>query len=275
MDAVANALALFAVRTPTLPPATHTNTWIVGDPTGFTVVDPASPYEDEQQRLFGALADRIRDGARIRRLLLTHHHADHVSGAVDLQRRLRSIGHDVPIAAHPVTAELVRRTIPVDEPVADGARLEQVVALLTPGHAPGHLVLHAEDHGWTIAGDMVAGIGTIVIDPDEGDLQDYLDSLELLRRLGTGRLMPAHGPVIEEPEAVLSHYIAHRNHRTDQIRAALIRSGPASTPLALAPLVYPELPATHHPLAAIQIRTHLNWLRRRGLAHETAGAWSA
>src|SRR5688572_26981290 len=96
MQPVANALAVVAVRTPTLPPATHTNSWVYGEQE-WTVVDPASPYEDEQLRLFHELEAGIAEGRTVRRLFLTHHHLDHVSGAVDLQRRLREIGHDVPI----------------------------------------------------------------------------------------------------------------------------------------------------------------------------------
>lgn len=272
MDPVANALAVVAVRTPTLPPATHTNTWIYGTEQ-WTVVDPASPYEDEQARLFAELMAGIAEGRTIRRLFLTHHHLDHVSGAVDLQRRLREAGHDVPIAAHPVTADLVRARIPVDEPVVHGDDLDGVRAHFTPGHAPGHLVLHHETEGWVIAGDMVAGVGTIVLDPDEGDLQDYLDSLELVRRLGARQLMPAHGPVLANPEAILTFYVAHRNQRSEQVRDAVDRAGRA-TPLELAPRVYPELPSAMYPLAAAQILTHLKWLGRHGLVRASeGGSW--
>lgn len=256
-----------------MPPATHTNSWILGDH-AWTVVDPASPWEDEQARLFREIEAGIGAGATVRRLFLTHHHHDHVSGAVDLQQRLRRIGCDVPIAAHPITAELVRGRIPVDELVEHGADLEGVRAHFTPGHAPGHLVLHHETEGWVIAGDMVAGVGTIVLDPDEGDLQQYLDSLALVRGLGATALMPAHGPVLTNPEAILAFYTAHRHQRSEQIREALDRVGRA-TPLELAPRVYPELPAEVRPLAAAQILTHLKWLGRHGLVRPLdGGSWT-
>jgi endoribonuclease LACTB2 len=269
-----DGVALVAVRTPTLPPATHTNCWLVDGPDGITVVDPASPWEDQQRLLFEEVARGIDEGRTVRRLFLTHHHHDHVSGAVDLRDRLLAIGYDVPIAAHPVTAALVRGRIAVDEEVGDGEDLGGFVARHTPGHAPGHLVLHHLAHGWVVAGDLVAGIGTIVIDPDEGDLQDYLDSLEQVRTLSATALLPAHGPVLPHAEAVLSFYVAHRHQRTDQVRAALDRAGRA-LPIELAPVVYPELPVPMRVVAAAQILTHLKWLERHGIARaDASGAWA-
>lgn len=275
MEPVLDGVALVAVRTPTLPPATHTNAWILDGPEGLTVVDPASPYDDQQAMLFEALAAEIGAGRTVRRLLLTHHHHDHVLGAEDLRARLASIGCEAPVAAHPVTAALVRERagVRVDEPVEDGADLGGFVARLTPGHAPGHLILHHAAHGWIVAGDMVAGVGTIVIDPDEGDLGSYLASLEQMRALDAAALLPAHGPVLHHPEAVLSMYIAHRHQRTEQIRAALDRLGRA-TPLEIAPIVYPELPEPLRPVAAAQILTHLRWLAAHGHASsEPSGTW--
>lgn len=273
MERVAHALSLVAVRTPTLPPATHTNSWIVGEE-DLVVVDPASPYEDERARLFAELVAAIGEGRRVRALFLTHHHVDHVSGATDLRDRLAAAGHDVPILAHRVTAELVRDQIRVDATIDDGDEVHQdVVAVFTPGHAPGHLVLHHRLHRWIIAGDLVAGIGTIVIDPREGDLQDYLDSLERVRALRGAALMPAHGPVLEHPDEILSFYVAHRNQRSEQVRAALVTAGRAS-PMELAPVIYPELPAGLLGVAAAQILTHLRWLGRHGAAREQAdGSW--
>lgn len=273
METVAPDVGVVHVRTPTLPPATSTNCWLVGTDE-LTIVDPASPYEDEQARLFAEVEALLAGGRRVRRLFLTHHHQDHVSGATDLQARLRAAGVDVPVAAHPVTADLVAPRIRVDELVHDGdVVVDGVRAVHTPGHAPGHLVLSGA--GWIVAGDMVAGVGTIVLDPSEGDLQDYLDSLERLRGLGADRLFPAHGPVMPHADAVLSFYVAHRHQRTDQVRGALVRLG-ASRPDELAPAVYPELDPRMLPVAAMQILTHLRWLGAHGLAREVgSGRWSA
>ena len=276
MDTPLPGVSVVPVRTPTLPPATHTNTWILGADR-LTVVDPASPWEDEQARLFSALVARLDEGARIERIVLTHHHLDHVSGAVDLRSRLGALGHDVPIAAHDATAALV--PFELQHRIDDRQRLDcgvlSVVAHHTPGHAPGHLVLHDPSSGVVIAGDLVAGVGTIAIDPREGSLAEYLDSLEHVRDLSASALLPAHGPILEEADAILSSYIAHRNGRSQQIHEALHAEGLA-TPLQLVPRVYPELAEAYRPLGALQILTHLRWLAEQGLATETPeGRWWA
>jgi len=277
MEEVAPDIAVVAVRTPTLPPATHTNSWVLGRGS-LTVVDPASPYEEERARLYTALRARRANGDRVERLFLTHHHHDHVAGTVDLRDRLAADGQPVTVAAHPITADLLEGKIEVTETIEDGDTLaiadRPFRAVFTPGHAPGHLALHDAATGSIVAGDMVAGIGTIVLDPAEADLEQYLASLERLRALGAQRLLPAHGPVLMHPDTVLSFYVAHRHQRSDQIRAALQVGGEA-TPAELAPRIYPDLDPLLLPIAAAQITTHLRWLAQHGLAHPTPdGRWA-
>jgi ribonuclease/clavin/mitogillin len=266
---------IVATRTPTLPPATHTNTWVVGDG-ALTVIDPASPWPEEQRRLAEALEDRLLLGERVERIALTHHHHDHVSGAIALRRAL---GGDVPIVAHRATAELLHGIVPVDALLDDGESLEaggrRLRALHTPGHAPGHLVFHDLDDGWMIAGDMVAGIGTILLHPDEGDLGDYLASLERMRARAPTVLLPSHGPNLPDPASLLSMYVAHRHMRSDQARAALRTHG-ALTPDELAPHVYGALDPRFTRFAVLQLRTHLRWMHAHGLAAPAdADRWEA
>ena len=232
----------------------------------LTVIDPASPWEDEQGRLLEALD---ATGAAVERIFLTHHHPDHVGGAMALQAALAARGRRAPIAAHPVTAALLRGTVEVDELVHDGDEVccddVALAAMHTPGHAPGHLVLADAASGLCIAGDMVAGIGTILIDPVEGDLGDYLASLERMKGLGAERLGPAHGPVLPNAELVLSFYVAHRHQRTAQIAEALRRLGEASVEELVA-AVYAEVPREAWPLAAVQVSAHLRWMLANGMA---------
>ncbi len=252
------------VRTPTLPPATHTNTWILGAGSGsrspgsrgVTVIDPASPWSDEQERLHGFL-----DDVEVERIVLTHHHHDHTGGAAALREATGA-----PVLAHAETA--ARVPLDVDGLLKAGNVLEVQGAewrvMFTPGHAPGHVCLVREDPDGRIivAGDMIAGVGTIVLAPPEGDLALYLDSLERLAALGPSVLLPAHGPAIPDGVAYLRHYRDHRNMRTRQIVAAL--AGGAASPMEIVPRIYPDIPTAVHPLAASQIRCHLSWLQAAG-----------
>lgn len=246
-------VSVVALRTPTLPPATHTNAWLLGEQR-LTVVDPASPWPEEQQALAEALADR-----EVERIFLTHHHPDHIGGVVDLAARTGA-----PIFAHPATA--ARVPFPVDVLLDEGDTLhtdgQDWAVLHTPGHASGHLCLWHAPSGQLVAGDMVAGEGTIVLDPPEGQLGRYLDSLARLRALAPTALLPAHGPAIHEAVALLGAYIAHRHMRSGQILRALA-DGPADAD-ALAPRIYPDLPPAFLFIGARQILCHLEQLAATG-----------
>ena len=190
---------LFPVRSPTLPPASYTNVYLLG--TGECIlVDPGSPVEEEVERLkMGLEATERRLGRRVTAIWLTHHHPDHVGGVEPLRAAL-----DVPVLAHPATAARLReRGLKIDGELQDDQRVilpgeqpMEIRVLHTPGHARGHLCFLVEQDGSLVAGDMVAGLGTIVIDPPEGDMSAYLRSLERLRDLAPATILPAHGPAI-------------------------------------------------------------------------------
>ncbi|MEZ4317686.1 MAG: MBL fold metallo-hydrolase [Myxococcota bacterium] len=264
---VAPGIRVFPVRTPTLPPATHTNVWLLGHDR-LTVFDAASPWPDEQ----AALAEHLDSlGIPVEQLVLTHHHHDHIGGVAALRDHLGG----VPVLAHPLTdARVPFPTIPWEHGETRDCGGLSVTAHHTPGHAPGHLVFHDSASGMVVAGDMVAGVGTIAIEPgDGGHLGTYLASLEAMRALGPSALLPAHGPVLEQADSVLAFYIAHRHGRTDQIRRALDLAG-TSTALELAPHVYTELDPRLYPLAAVQISAHLIWLAEQGVVEDRNGAWA-
>jgi glyoxylase-like metal-dependent hydrolase (beta-lactamase superfamily II) len=122
---------------------------------------------------------------------------------------------------------------------------------------------------------MVAGLGTILIDPSEGDMAVYLASLQRLLERGTKTLLPAHGPVIADGPAKLREYIAHRRMREDKVVAALAARRDASL-TDLVPDVYSDTPRILWPLAERSLRAHLDKLVREHRAREPVpGRWTS
>lgn len=256
---------LFPLRTPTLPPAAYTNCYVLG--TGEAVlVDPGSPYEPEIDRLHQALqALESREGRKITAIWLTHHHPDHIGGVEKLRHRL-----GVPVCAHDHTAERLQEIdIPVDNRLSDGQKVVLAGAtdfpiriVHTPGHARGHLCFLEETHGSMLVGDLVAGFGTIVIDPPEGNMGDYLSSLQRVRQSEPRALFPSHGPMMVNAAAKIDEYLQHRLWREERILNAWL-SG-AREPAKLRARVYDDVPPIAHPLAERQIVAHLEHLDAAG-----------
>lgn len=259
-------VVMVPLRTPTLPPATHTNAYLLG--TGpMVLVDPGSPYPEEQERLHAAVAAAAASlGRHLTAIWITHHHPDHVGGVA---AAVAAFG--VPVAAHPETAaRLAARGIRVNAFFHDGERLElgpgfHVRAIHTPGHARGHLAFLVEEDGTLLCGDLLSALSTIVIDPPEGSMRDYLASLERCRKLRPRFLFPAHGPVLREGERVLAQLIDHRRAREARVLAAW-KSGVHDAD-AIVPLAYDEseVPPPLRPIAARQVLAHLDHLREQDL----------
>jgi len=258
---VAPGIRVLALRTPTLPPAAHTNCYLVGPARGpQMLVDPGSPYPEQQavlDRVLGAEADA---GRPLGLVALTHHHGDHVGGASATAARW-----SVPIAAHVRTAQRLAGRVAVTRELAAGETLDdyEVTCVFTPGHADGHLCF--ERGGASIVGDMVAGIGTILIDPSEGDMAEYLASLGVLLARSATALLPAHGPAISDGPGKLHEYIAHRTMRENRVLAALGTHLDASAS-ELVPEAYAETPKMLWPLAERSLRAHLDKLVKEGRA---------
>jgi len=260
---VAPGIRVLALRTPTLPPAAHTNVYLVGPDAGpVAVIDPGSPYPEQQ-----AILDRVLAMNSPSAVLLTHHHGDHVGGAAALAERW-----SVPIAAHAGTARRLAGRVNVTQLVEDGETVHGATAIFTPGHAEGHLCFAVGEA--TIAGDMVAGVGTILIDPSEGDMAVYFASLERLLARPQMTLLPAHGPAIPDGHGKLSEYLAHRRMRESLVAAAL-----RDTPRTLGELVadaYRDTPRALWGLAERSLLAHLVKLAREQRATDAGdGRWSA
>lgn len=277
---IAEGAWVLALDTPTLPPATATNTLIVGGDR-LLVIEPATPHAREQARLDALLAELLAQGRELAGIVLTHHHVDHIGYAPALRE-----AHEVPIFAHAETA--ARLDFAVDVNIDEGWTLElgsghALEALHTPGHAPGHLLLWERHSELAHAGDLVAGEGTILVDVrDGGDMAVYLESLRRVaarvrehqqRSAGRSpRFVPAHGPVLDEPAAVLDHYVAHRLAREDKIRRAVVEQGRRSFVGILA-AAYGDTPKRLWPIAGLSVEAHLRKLVAEGeLVREGRGA---
>jgi hydroxyacylglutathione hydrolase len=182
-------------------------------------------------------------------VLVTHGHPDHVGGLPGLRERW--------------PAAVIKN----GESLADGQLIDAgdglLRALHTPGHAPDHYCFFDESSGDLFCGDLLRRGGTVVIPARSGgDLAAYLASLARVRRLNPARLLPGHGPVVDDPRELIDDYIRHRKAREAQVIEAL-RAG-AATPEDLVPRVYGTLPASLLGAAADSVLAHLIKLEREG-----------
>jgi glyoxylase-like metal-dependent hydrolase (beta-lactamase superfamily II) len=166
----------------------------------------------------------------------------------------------------------------VDRVLRDGEVFElgarRFRTLVLPGHTRGHTCLFDETSRAVVAGDLVAGIGTVIIDPPEGDMADYLDSLKRLIDLGPGTLYPAHGPVIPGGVAKLQQYLSHRLDREAKVLGALSKRGAPAQAADLVPAAYPDVPPGLYGLAERSLLAHLLKLEKEGRARRDAtGGW--
>ena len=211
----------FPVRTPTRPPATHTNCYLIYTSREILVIDPGSPYEDEQQAL-AACVDNLIDGRRtVREIVLTHVHPDHIAGVNVLNDHLEERhGRRVLVAAHRLTGESLKGQVSVDRFIGDedtialeGEPSIKLRALYTPGHARGHLCFHDERTGALISGDNVVGFGSVLIDRQNNVGAGVVVVVHRVAALDAdlalvGRLVPDR---VDEGDLEAGHRATHRS----------------------------------------------------------------
>ena len=258
-------IRVIPLQTRTLPPATHTNAMLVGG-SELVLIDPGSPWPEGQSRLAEIVNEETqRSGGRLCGIWLTHHHEDHVAGTESLRRQF-----EVPVWAHESTAaRLAKAGLRIDRRFEGGELVTlagspalRIRVLHTPGHARGHLCFFEERTQTLLCGDMLSGFGTVVINPPEGSMIEYLESLEMLSNLGAKVILPSHGTMIRDAPKALAEAQRHRLWREERVFEAW-QSG-LREPDAMLDLVYEEIDPRAKPLAVRQILAHLERLEAVG-----------
>ena len=265
---------MFPLRTMGLPPSTHTNAFLIGNGP-FYLLDPGPTEADEQARLFDLLDEHARAGRRLTAIVLTHHHPDHIGAANACAGR-----YQVPIWAHPWTAEKLKDKMVFSRHIHDGDRLDLgpcpdgsglwfLEAVHTPGHAPGHLAFYEPHYRLLFVADMISTVSSVVIAPPEGDLAIYMQSLQRLRSFDCRLLLPAHGNVTTRVQKTIDDCIDHRIKREEQLIHALA-TGPRTID-DLAPELYKGLPEPLMRFAKLQIQAGFIKLERVGRVEKVGG----
>jgi glyoxylase-like metal-dependent hydrolase (beta-lactamase superfamily II) len=243
-----------------------TNTYLLGD-REIAVMDPGP--------MNAAHLDRIVEsaGARIRWIVVTHTHSDHSPLAKELARKTGATLIGVP---PPNDGRQDTSFCPEHVP-RDGERLIlgdlQLIAIRTPGHASNCVCYLLESARLLFTGDHVLeGVSPVILPPD-GDMTDYLVSIEKLSDLPFDRIAPGHGGLIDDAKRALAMLRKHRLMREAKVVSALREAGQADID-ALTPRVYDDVPADRHFWARLTLEAHLIKLLRERRVEQRGGAWA-
>ena len=247
-----------------------TNSYLVGDPaTGYIAIDPGPDDPEHIERLWRAA------GGDIRMIVCTHSHPDHAPGARPLQKLC---GGSPPIHGLPSapTARAYSQFVP-DHELADGGQLvlegggvrHTLQAIHTPGHAANHLCLVLVEDALLFSGDHVLNGSTTIVDPPDGDMSAYIESLDRLtdacRRHGIEFILPAHGHVLGFAEHAIAHLKAHRLQREAKVMAAM-QARPEGTMDDWVELAYDDVPPRMWPMAKRSLLAHVQRIEALGMA---------
>jgi glyoxylase-like metal-dependent hydrolase (beta-lactamase superfamily II) len=227
-----------------------TRTYIVGN-ARVAVIDPGPLLPKH----LDAVADAVGSGV-LASVLLTHTHPDHADGATALAQKLgTSVQH-------------------IEDGVEIPTDAGPLVALATPGHTSDHVSYWHGSSRSLFCGDlMMGGLDTALVAPPEGDLQQYLDSLELIRSLSPAVIYPAHGDPMKDADATVQRYVEHRMQRVQQVVQAL-QSGPQTAQQLVDRIYGTELDETLRAYAATALEAYLLFLEHGERVTLSGGRWS-
>jgi glyoxylase-like metal-dependent hydrolase (beta-lactamase superfamily II) len=233
----------------------------------IAVVDPG-PAIDAHTELIREVAP-----GPIRWILVTHTHPDHSPAAAALAARTGAerLGRNAPDGAHQ------DETFTADRVLQNGDTLEtsefRLEVIHTPGHASNHLCYLHDKLGWLFTGDHIINGSTVVIDPPDGNMSDYLESLERLMDKLLATIAPGHGELLESPYEAIDWIIEHRLEREATVFAALEKH-PQSTAADLVAHAYSDVHERLHGVAERSLLAHLLKLERDQRAVSRGDLWS-
>ncbi|MFO6447947.1 MBL fold metallo-hydrolase [Erythrobacter sp. NE805] len=255
---------------------TGTQTYVVGAADGpdCAVIDPGPAEPEHLAAILAAVGNR-----RILAIMCTHTHRDHSPAAAPLAAATGApiVGCAPLVLAvdGPRSDEAFDPTYAPDRVLLDGEGMRgtgwTLTAVATPGHTSNHLCFALEESGALFTGDHVMGWSTSVVIPPDGDMGDYMASLEKLMAREDRVYHSAHGPAIDKPRQLVRGMIGHRRQRENQILRLL---GEAARPVGgFIPEMYKGLDERLIPAAEMSVTAHLLDLEKRGMAREDAGVW--